>query len=263
MEGYIKRFLNSFLKLNGFTLIELLIVITIILILASISTAMIVKVSEKARAAACSNNLKQLGMALIMYMDDWDGCLNLNYGEWFNSNFDASYPNYWDYLLYPKYVKTKQVFICPSVLRRLFIPPNYSSYLMNGHICDGPKGKKVLNYIQQDKIVLLTDSRGARNIDPNFDTRLGHPKKPYASYLDWRTTGCRISGYTLQGYYGLHGASGFATDPNNFWYTVFLDGHFDIVKATDYTYVVVKDDRESATYSNPNGKAIINPIDYK
>lgn len=57
---------------TGFTLIELLVVIAIIAILAAILFPVFAKAREKARQASCLSNLKQIGLAIMMYKDDFD-----------------------------------------------------------------------------------------------------------------------------------------------------------------------------------------------
>lgn len=59
-------------RAKGFTLIELLVVIAIIAILAAILFPVFAQAREKARAASCLSNCKQLGTAAMMYSQDWD-----------------------------------------------------------------------------------------------------------------------------------------------------------------------------------------------
>src|SRR5688572_6893895 len=63
---------------RGFTLIELLVVIAIIAILVAILFPVFMRAREAARAAQCRSNLRQMGTALAMYRDDYDG-VNVRY----------------------------------------------------------------------------------------------------------------------------------------------------------------------------------------
>ncbi len=94
---------------RGFTLIELLVVIAIIAILAAILFPVFARAREKARAASCLSNLKQLDLGCAMYSQDFDEkyvpkCLDRT---------AADMSRYWYNLVQP-YIKNQQVFRCPS-----------------------------------------------------------------------------------------------------------------------------------------------------
>ncbi len=88
---------------KGFTLIELLVVIAIIAILAAILFPVFAQAREKARQTQCLSNIKQIGTAGQMYMQDWDEGLIPYNGA--NYNFAE--------LMNP-YVKNWRMFYCPS-----------------------------------------------------------------------------------------------------------------------------------------------------
>jgi len=101
-------------KLKAFTLIELLVVIAIIAILAAILFPVFATAREKARQTTCASNLKQLGLAFIQYVQDYDE--RYPGGTAYSVNAGWAWGGYgcgWAPQIYP-YVKSTQVFICPD-----------------------------------------------------------------------------------------------------------------------------------------------------
>jgi prepilin-type N-terminal cleavage/methylation domain-containing protein/prepilin-type processing-associated H-X9-DG protein len=100
------------MKRRGFTLIELLVVIAIIAILAAILFPVFARARENARRASCQSNLKQIGLGLIQYSQDYDEkVLPANDAPFYNPG-DANLARWMD-KVFP-YVKSGQIFVCPS-----------------------------------------------------------------------------------------------------------------------------------------------------
>jgi prepilin-type N-terminal cleavage/methylation domain-containing protein/prepilin-type processing-associated H-X9-DG protein len=96
---------------KGFTLIELLVVIAIIAILAAILFPVFAKAREKARQSSCLSNMKQLGLAMMQYAQDFDETLPAVYRYMPPSGTTNLY--WWADVTQP-YVKNYQVLVCPS-----------------------------------------------------------------------------------------------------------------------------------------------------
>jgi len=103
---------------RGFTLVELLVVIAIIAILAAILFPVFARAREQARKASCQSNLKQIGLAIAMYVQDYDETYPMAYMAYSASNPDwygttTASSAHWYTILQP-YVKNKQLFVCPT-----------------------------------------------------------------------------------------------------------------------------------------------------
>jgi prepilin-type N-terminal cleavage/methylation domain-containing protein/prepilin-type processing-associated H-X9-DG protein len=98
---------------RGFTLIELLVVIAIIAILAAILFPVFARAREKARQTSCLSNMKQIGVAVNMYVQDYDETYPQKYYGAMPSGQYAEYGFNFRELLLP-YIKNDQVWQCPS-----------------------------------------------------------------------------------------------------------------------------------------------------
>src|SRR5213080_4811739 len=103
---------HSMRKRRGFTLIELLVVIAIIAILAAILFPVFAQARDKARMATCISNMRQIGSALMMYVQDYDETYPyIRFHEWSAERGTHCYV--WRNAIRP-YLNSIDVLACPS-----------------------------------------------------------------------------------------------------------------------------------------------------
>lgn len=94
---------------KAFTLIELLVVIAIIAILAAILFPVFARARENARRSSCSSNLKQIGLGVLQYTQDYDESMVPYRLDYVSGTSVMPFP-----VLLQPYIKSVQLFQCPS-----------------------------------------------------------------------------------------------------------------------------------------------------
>ncbi|MDD3925450.1 MAG: DUF1559 domain-containing protein [bacterium] len=140
---------------KGFTLIELLVVIAIIALLSAILFPVFTHARDRARATTCTSNLKQIGLAMSMYAQDYDGF-----------STPVKHPTqsiYWyQYLYEGKYAPMPvaggaSIFICPSCNPYTWV--NRRAYGMRYQ--SGYKAYEIYAIAKPAEFILIVDSVSA------------------------------------------------------------------------------------------------------
>ncbi len=165
-------------KRYKFTLIELLVVIAIIAILASMLLPALSKARAAAQAIKCVSNLKQVGLAMVMYAGE--------HGQYMPPPIRKEDRAYWsDYLWYMNYLN-KEVFICPSWRQGQDSPYPVWSYAINTYIKQSHSGDGMEGSLKIDSIKSPTEKVFAMD----YSTVSGNGNEPFMPNLWWEPGDC-------------------------------------------------------------------------
>ncbi len=194
---------------KGFTLIELLVVIAIIAVLAATLFPVFAGAREKARQTTCLNNVKQQGLAFVMYLGDYDETYPLGFGReggtgaWLWNRYHAvphdwrssvpvrsplhqAYQVHWSNAVMV-YLKSDGVYACPSAAVRRADTSDYAtprraparvSYTYNGLL----HGLSVAAVASPSTLPVLWEGRGKAGVEgfalTNPSLRCDNPTQP-------------------------------------------------------------------------------------
>lgn len=207
----------------AFTLIELLVVIAIIAILAGMLLPVLGRAKDKGRTAACSSNLRQLGIAMLMYEED---------NKVFPIGWNPPYP-IWYKQLQP-YVGRKTndagggVFICPSSPQGGFW--GFLTYAQNKEINSGRMDIGMKDAEDPVNTIIFGDTDGWDAVLYSDTDSTANVLYRHSGGNDWSTKTVRQT--RRSGSKVIFGRANL----------VFLDGHIDLAKqAPDRLFTLKRD----------------------
>ena len=181
---------------KAFTLIELLVVIAIIAILAAILFPVFARARENARRSSCQSNLKQIGLGILQYVQDYDEIYPItfinvdNAGNYNPGGGDGA----WADVIQP-YIKSVQIYQCPSE--------------EDGRAVTSPLSGNYTDY-WYNRYMGVTASSPTRLSQINFPTWVVISGDGESAEAAYNVTGCSTNPYGIQNTGGCSGP-GFIT----------------------------------------------------
>ena len=231
---------------RGFTLIELLVVIAIIAVLLAILMPAMRKIKEIARETACKSNLKNIGLAVAMYLDDYERKIphtqSSNQFLWYQS--DGTTPRkagssgtYWGTYYY-EYLKNTKIFGCPSLIRaeRLIYDAGddpseiiqHAAFGLNHH--ERARGRNTNDIYRPSEFIYCLDHAEPRPDGGTSDCLHNNNNPGGMNLTSYRQGGSRSYSYRQIFRHNIRRADDYRTDGrlNILW----LDGHVTDLEET-------------------------------
>ncbi|MHC4350616.1 MAG: type II secretion system protein [Planctomycetota bacterium] len=188
----------------GFSLLELVVVMSVTILLTGLLLPALVKVRENAHRVICSSNLRQVGLATVMYADSNDGnlprCDDGSKQELMAAHGGKDPLNWqgFGWLYAENYCRAPEIFYCPSHTgrhayeryERQWVNPGVTKIYTNYHYA-GPRDwvtGELRRLGRGDTIVLATD--GLRTIS-DFNHKCGMNVLQSDNSVLWRESGAR------------------------------------------------------------------------